>query len=205
MNAMYTILLVLLLAARVGSAEAGLYEIHQGDQARMELTVEKTGLLSGKKYLFTFSQYQGTVMFDHEAPETSTITLSIASASISCHDTWLSMKDLRKVQEYALKDMLAVDQHPQLTFRSIAIKRINAGQYEVQGMLTIRDVSKPAVAAVSWHSGSNGILSIEGVSRLRLTDFGLKPPTAGLGTIGTKNEMSFHFVLKATPRGGTAS
>jgi len=117
----------------------------------------------------------------------------------------LSSKDLRKVQEYALKDMLAADHHPQITFRSIAIKRIDAGQYEVQGTLTIRDVSKPAVAAVSWHSGSNGILSIDGASRLRLTDFGLKPPTAALGTIGTRNEMSFHFILTATRAGGTTS
>jgi polyisoprenoid-binding protein YceI len=200
MKTTYTILFFLLLAARVGSAEAGLYEIHPGDQARMELTVEKTGFLSGKKHLFTFSRYEGRLLFDRERPEVSTITLSIEAGSVSCHDTWLSMKDLRKVQEYALKDMLAVDRYPQIIFRSVAIKRIDSNQYEVQGTLTIRDITKPAVAMVSLRAGSNGDLPVEGESRLRLTDFGLKPPTAALGTIGTKNEMSFHFVLTATPR-----
>jgi len=204
MNAMYTILLVLLLAARVGSAEAGLYEIHQGDQARMELTVEKSGLLSGKKHLFTFSRYEGRLLFDRKRPEASTITLSIESNSVSCHDTWLSMKDLRKVQEYALKDMLAADRYPQIIFRSVAIKKIDDSQYE-QGTLTIRDISRPAVVMVSLRAGSNGVLPVEGESRLRLTDFGLKPPTAALGTIGTKNEMSFHFVLTATPQRGSAT
>jgi hypothetical protein len=48
MKTTHIILFFLLLAARGGSAETGLYEIHQGDQARMELTVEKTGFLSGK-------------------------------------------------------------------------------------------------------------------------------------------------------------
>src|SRR5713101_2014743 len=204
MNAMYTILLVLLLAARVGSAEAGLYEIHQGDQARMELTVEKSGLLSGKKHLFTFSRYEGRLLFDRKRPEASTITLSIESNSVSCHDAWLSMKDLRKVQEYALKDMLAADRYPQIIFRSVAIKKIDDSQYE-QGTLTIRDISRPAVVMVSLRAGSNGVLPVEGESRLRLTDFGLKPPTAALGTIGTKNEMSFHFVLTATPQRGSAT
>ncbi len=204
MNAMYTIPLVLLLAARVGSAEAGLYEIHQGDQARMELTVEKSGLLSGKKHLFTFSRYEGRLLFDRKRPEASTITLSIESNSVSCHDTWLSMKDLRKVQEYALKDMLAADRYPQIIFRSVAIKKIDDSQYE-QGTLTIRDISRPAVVMVSLRAGSNGVLPVEGESRLRLTDFGLKPPTVALGTIGTKNEMSFHFVLTATPQRGSAT
>ena len=205
MKAMYTILLVLLPAARAGSAEAVLYQIRPGDEARMELTVEKSGLLSGKKHLLTFSRYGGRLLFDRERPEASTITLSIEANSVSCRDTWLSMKDLRKVQEYALKDMLAADRYPQIIFRSVAIKRINASQYEVQGTLTIRDISRPAVAMVSLRARSNGLLRVEGESRLRLTDFGLKPPTAALGTIGTKNEMSFHFVLTATPQRRTAT
>jgi len=205
MKATHTILLILLLAARVGSAEAVLYGIHQGDEARMELTVEKSGLLSGKKHLFTFSRYEGRLLFDRKRPEASTITLSIESNSVSCHDTWLSMKDLRKVQEYALKDMLAADRYPQIIFRSVAIKKIDDSQYEVQGTLTIRDISRPAVVMVSLRAGSNGVLPVEGESRLRLTDFGLKPPTAALGTIGTKNEMSFHFVLTATPQRGSAT
>jgi hypothetical protein len=53
---------------------------------------------------------------------------------------------------------------------------------------------------VSLHAKSDKPLSIEGASRVRLTDFDLKPPTAALGTMGTKNEMSLRFVLTATPQ-----
>jgi len=45
---------------------------------------------------------------------------------------------------------------------------------------------------------------MEGVSRIRLTDFGLKPPAAALGTIGTKNEMLFRFFVTPT-KGGESS
>jgi hypothetical protein len=52
------------------------------------------------------------------------------------------------------------------------------------------------VVVVAWLTvGAGEYLSIEGVARVRLTDFGLKPPTAVLGTIGTMNEMVFQFVL----------
>jgi polyisoprenoid-binding protein YceI len=93
--------------------------------------------------------------------------------------------------------MLAVEHYPQIAFRSISIHKIDNDHYEVQGALTIRDVTKPATAMVVLRAGARGLPVIEGTSRIRLTDFGLKPPTAALGTIGTKNEMSFRFVVAA--------
>jgi len=35
----------------------------------MEVTVEKTGLLRGKKHLFTFADYKGALALDREGPE----------------------------------------------------------------------------------------------------------------------------------------
>ena len=191
-------LFLILLMAGVASSEARVYNLDAGNQGRLELTVEKTGLLSGKKHLFTFSQYEGTLRVNRDRPEASTVSFSLHAATILCRDTWLSAKDLRKVQEYAVKDMLAADKYPQISFRSTAIRKVDASRYDVEGILTIRDVSKPAVVAVSLTGGSGESLSIDGTARVRLTDFGLKPPTAALGTIGTKNEMAFHFVLPAT-------
>ena len=37
----------------------------------------------------------------------------------------------------------------------------------------------------------------EGAATVRLTDYQLKPPSALLGAIGTKNEMTVSFTLKA--------
>jgi polyisoprenoid-binding protein YceI len=190
---------VLLVAALPGRTEPAAYKIFPGEHTLMELTVEKTGLLSGKKHRFTFSRFEGTLQFNREMPEASTVDISIESGSILCHDMWLSAKDLRKVQEYALKDMLATDRYPRIGFRATAIRKIDADQYELQGPLSIRDVTKPALVVLSLHPAPDGSLSVEGTSRVRLTDFGLKPPTAALGTIGTKNEMLFHFVLTPVP------
>jgi len=198
MSAMKTILL-LLLAASSGWTAPVAYEIRPDDRAFLELTVEKTGLLSGKKHLFSFSRYQGALLFDFDAPERSTITLVIVADSVFCRDTWLGAKDLRKVQDYTVKDMLAADRYPRITFKSTAIYKLDGNHYEAQGLLTIRDVSRPATVVVALNTRSDAFPLIEGSSRVRLTDFGLKPPTAALGTIGTKNEMLFRFVLGGMP------
>jgi len=139
MSAMKTILL-LLLAASSGWTAPVAYEIRPDDRAFLELTVEKTGLLSGKKHLFSFSRYQGALLFDFDAPERSTITLVIVADSVFCRDTWLGAKDLRKVQDYTVKDMLAADRYPRITFKSTAIYKLDGNHYEAQGLLTIRDV-----------------------------------------------------------------
>jgi hypothetical protein len=48
---------------------------------------------------------------------------------------------------------------------------------------------------------SGRITSLSGHAVVRLKDYGLKPPTAALGTIGTKNEMTVEFSL--APVAGT--
>jgi len=196
---MKTTLLLWVTAGFAWTAPAA-YEIRPDDRAVLELTVEKTGLLGGKKHLFTFSRYQATLRFDPTAPETSTVELEIETASIFCHDTWLSAKDLRKVQDYAVKDMLAADRYPRITFRSTAIAKVDSSKYQVQGNLTIRDVSRPVIFTASLQAAGDSFPHIEGSARLLLTDFGLKPPTALLGAIGTKNEIVLRFVLTAKPQ-----
>jgi hypothetical protein len=114
---------VLLLAVGAASAETRIYYLRAGDNDRVELAVEKTGLLSGKKHLFTFSQYDGVVRFDRERPEVSTVTFFLQAGTILCRDTWLSAKDLRTVQEYAVKDMLAANSIPRSVSVQVASRR----------------------------------------------------------------------------------
>jgi hypothetical protein len=47
---------------------------------------------------------------------------------------------------------------------------------------------------------SDEVLMFRGTARVLLTDYGLKPPAAPLGAIGTKNEMEFSFSLELRPR-----
>ena len=188
---------ILLLLACAVQAEPRSYEIRPADGTRMELRVYKTGFMRGKVHLFQFPQYKGTLLYDPRKPEASEVTLTIPAASIQLLDTWLSAKDFKSVQQYALKDMLAAERFPEITFSSMAARPLENGVFEVRGTLAIRGVPKPAVVKVTPQTDSGADPRFKGEARIRLTDYGLKPPTAGFGTVGTKDEMDFTFTLTA--------
>ena len=193
---MKTIGLFIALANALMAAPAN-YVIQSSAAARLELGVEKTGLFRGKKHVFTFEKYKGTLQFDAAAPEQSKVELIIEPASILCHDTWVNMKDLKSVTEWALKEMLAVDRNPTMTFRSMVIRKRSDGMFDVDGMLTIRGTPKPVTVVATLHQDSDAKLTLEGTSIIRMTDWGMKPPTAALGAIGTKADMPFKFNVTA--------
>jgi hypothetical protein len=101
-----SILLALCCTIHSLRAETLVYEIRPAANSRMEVTVEKTGLLSGRKHLFVFSRFNGILSSDPADPTSSDIAIAIDANSIECHDTWLGAKDLRKVLEYAIRRCL---------------------------------------------------------------------------------------------------
>ena len=181
-----------------GIAHAEAYEIRPVESARLALTVEKTGLYRGKKHLFLFQKFDGRLDFDAAKPETSKIELNIDSRSLVCKDDWVSAGDLKKVEQTALDDMLAVKQHPAMMFVSTAILPLGGGKYEAQGLLTIRGLPKPVTVTVALDGSNPAMLRLQGNAIVRLTDYKLKPPSALLGAIGTKNEMTLNFTVVAT-------
>jgi polyisoprenoid-binding protein YceI len=165
------------------------YAIGPAEGSRFALEVDKTGFLSGKKHLFLYERYQGQLEYDPEAPEKSRIDLTIDATSAVCRDTWVKPKDLKKIQDIAF-ELLDVKQHPTLRFVSERIARKPDGTFEVTGHLTIRGITRPVTVAVAVDARV-----FTGTATVRMKDYGIKPPSAALGTIGTKNEMRVEFRL----------
>jgi len=188
----------------LASAQPKAYELRPAEGSRFELLVYKTGLMKGKVHTFLFPRYKATLTYDAQAPERSQVRLSIETAPVQLTDTWLSAKDFQKVQEFARKDMLNAERYPSMTFDSSSISehlRVDgpAGEFEVKGTLTIRNVGKPVMIRVRIEPRPDGTLRFTGESKIKLTDYGLKPPSAALGTVGTKDEMDVKFILIALP------
>jgi len=162
--------------------------------AEINLYVEKTGLLSGKSHRFTFDRFSGRVS------GVEFVQFQIESASIVCRDEWVNEKDRAKILKVALEDMLAAKKYPTIAFRSTKISDAGGGKWTVAGMLTIRDVTKPVEIRLDRRASN----VFAGEAQIRLTDYGLKPPSAVLGAIGTKNEMRLTFTLPLTPAGDPA-
>jgi polyisoprenoid-binding protein YceI len=186
----------LAVAALCNVVQAETYLIRPVPGSRFSLEVSKTGFLSGKKHLFEFERYEGKLDYRPEAPEQSRVELTIEAASIALKDDWLSEKDFKKVKEHAEKEMLDVVRHPRLRFVSSRITRKPNGGFEAQGELTIRAATRPVTVEVQLRPEA-GKLRLKGKAEVPMKDFGLKPPSALLGTIGTKNEMRVEFDLTA--------
>lgn len=187
------VLVILLLTAMSLSAETSEYKLASG-QSRIALEVEKTGLLRGKKHVFNFPGFQGKLIYDAQTPANSRVELTIESASIVNEDTWTGEKDKKKVMEYAMDDMLAVKQYPEIRFTSTKITPKDATHFIVDGTLTIKGIGKPVTLETTLTPTD---MRIEGATRFKMSNYGLKPPTAGLGTVGTKDEMTVTFRVAA--------
>lgn len=185
---------IIALAMMPVEAEILEYRIAAGGNNRIVLEVEKTGLMRGKKHTFEFPKFEGVLFYDREQPANSRVELKIDSASIVCRDAWLSPSDLKKVTDYALEEMLAVRKYPQMRFQSSTVTRQSDGTFVVDGTLTIRGIGKPVQLRLSLDPVQ---VKAEGKAVLKMTSYGLKPPSAALGLIGTKDEMTASFQIAA--------
>jgi polyisoprenoid-binding protein YceI len=158
------------------------YQISPRAGNEFALEVAKTRLYNGKKHRFVFERYHGHVELDGDFREKATVEFAIESASAVCTDTWVAAKDLKNIEAYASSQMLQANSYPELTFHSSRATSRTQSQYDVEGALTIRNVTKPVIITVNVESSSPDFLVLEGSSELKLKDFGLKPPAAGLGS-----------------------
>ena len=189
---------ILTFLAASSLAMAAAYEVQPAPGTKIELRVDKTGLYRGKTHVFLFEDYHGTLHFDPQKPEESRIELTIDSRSAVCTDDWVSANDVKKIMETTFNDMLAVKRFPAITFTSGAIKPSGANQFEAQGTLTIRAMPKPVTVTVYLDAASPTAVRLRGSAKIHLKDYGLKPPSALLGAIGTKEEMSLTFEIIAS-------
>ena len=182
---------VMLWAAIAASAyQVNTQELVPSPANRFTLDVEKTGLLRGKTHVFQFGKYRGSVDYNEQKPELSKVQFEIESKSIVCLDTWVSDKDKVKIMRTALDDMLAADTYPTISFVSTSVTAKTPTLFEVTGTLSMRGIIQPATVSVTKNGDA-----FDGSAVVNMKDFGMKPPTAALGTIGTKELMTVKFHL----------
>lgn len=89
-----------------------------------------------------FIEYQGAIRLDDD-PGRSSVEVRIAASSIA---TGVDERD----EHLRGPDFLDVATHPEITFRSTAIRRLVDDRYEVDGELTIRGVTRQVTLEVDY-------------------------------------------------------
>ncbi len=111
------------------------------DKTHSDVTFQVRHLLS--RVRGRFSEFEGTIEFDTNRPEASTVRFAIDAKSI---DTNQADRDVH----LRSTDFFAVDEFPRLTFESTEITPTDAGSYRVGGILTIRGVAKTVLLPVTY-------------------------------------------------------
>src|SRR5262245_30095636 len=85
-------------------------------------------------------------------------------------------------------DVLDTARFPTIKFVSTAIEPAGSDRWNVSGNLTIRDITKPVTLPVAKSDGR-----YHGETRIRQTDFGIKPIRIAGGTVNVKDELKIEF------------
>ena len=118
-----------------------------------------------------FNEYSGSGYFDAEDPSQSHAELTIEASSIDTHnpdrDTHLRSNDF-----------LAMDEYPEITFKSTKVEPGAGGRFSVTGDLTIRGVTKPVTLDLEYLGSTtdpwgNQRLGFEGGTKINRRDWGV--------------------------------
>jgi polyisoprenoid-binding protein YceI len=90
-------------------------------------------------------------------------------------------------------EVLDTSRFPTIKFVSTAIEPTGSDQWKVSGSLTIHGVTKAVTFPVTRSGGR-----YRGETRIRQTDFGIKPIRIAGGTVSVKDELKIEFdILEA--------
>jgi polyisoprenoid-binding protein YceI len=125
---------------------------------------------------------------------------AVTSASITVPATQLECGN-GTMNEH-MKKALKVNEHPTISFR-IASYTLAKGaegiQAELSGTLTLGGIERPVTVQAIGTEAGNGTLRVTGSHELRMTEYGLKPPTLMLGTlkVNERVKVGFDLLLKS--------
>ena len=91
---------------------------------------------------------------------------------------------------------LKADDHPEITFVLVTpLKAIPVGVHTVTAKinLSIAGVTKAVDMSVTTTAKAHGDIAFEGTKTINMTDYGVKPPVALLGTMRTGDAITIKF------------
>lgn len=105
-----------------------------------------------------------------------------------------SLKSKESAMDKNAYKSLEVSKYPDITFTTASIP---AGASTISGNLTITDVTRNIKFPVNVTKTANGYI-IKGSTKLKMSAFGIKPPSFMMGTIKTGDEITISVNLTTT-------
>jgi polyisoprenoid-binding protein YceI len=125
-----------------------------------------------------FTDVSGTILFDAEAPEKSSVTALIRSSSVTTDNA-------TRDKHLNTPDFFDTAKYPEIKFQSTGIRKVEGDKYVAVGNLTIRDVTKqveiPFTLAQGKGMKGESRLGAEGSLAINRFDYKVAYDPTGLG------------------------
>ena len=122
----------------------------------------------------------------------STVEVTVPAEKLDCRNGTMNehMRKAIKAKEFPTVVFRATSYDLARTSESVGVT--------LNGSLTLGGVEKPITVKAQAKPGADGTLVVSGTREVRMTEFGLKPPTLMLGTmkVDEKITVGFEVVLK---------
>lgn len=120
--------------------------------------------------------------------------LSIPVADLACGDNTM---------DGHMRKALKAESHPtisfQLTSHEVLQQGADKGTVKLTGKLNIAGKENVITMSADATQEANGALRVKGSKELKMTDFGVKPPTLMLGTLKVHDPVTVHFDVLLRP------
>ena len=144
----------------------------------------------------SFNEWEGSAHIDGENPANSSVKVTIQAKSI---DTRNSQRD----EHLRSNDFFAMDEHPTITFVSTGARQTGDGEFELDGDLTIKGVTKPVTVPFTYEGAAtdpygNLRVGFEGSVVVNRKDWGVNW-NAGLeaGGVLVSDKITLEFEVSA--------
>lgn len=171
--------------------------------AAVELTVAPSSKLwlEGDSTLHPFSSTSTAVSatLTLEAPGDAAAALAAkAPARMTLSVPVASLKSAHGGLDKNLQKALLADKNPAITF-SMRSYKVEGGRVIAEGELSIAGKARGVVLDSSLEN-KGGKLLLAGSQALKMTDFGVKPPSMMLGAVKTSDDVMVRWQLELAPK-----
>jgi len=161
------------------------------------LSKDYTVTILGTSNLHNWNETVATVSGDGSVTwnEDGTFDLNTINLKMDVHSIKSDMGSIMNNNTYKA---LKADNNPEIIFvLAIPDKAIKANSaattVSVKGTLTIAGKTQPIEMQVKISMQGHNLLSFTGSQTIKMTDYGISPPTALLGTLKTGDEITIQF------------
>ncbi len=167
------------------------------DRSTFRIELGKAGWLRmlGDEHVIDVTEYDLHAQFDPANPTSAKLELVIPSRSLRVRDPHLSAEDRLQVQEKMEgREVLDVAHFSEIRFVARRITAGDDGLYRMHGELTIRGSARPAAFNLRLEKEGEAY-RVRGEVVVKMTPYGIEPPSAGAGSVKVKDEMKIVFDL----------